>query len=846
VRVVDSEQSLVTFQSFIDPSAEKEAKCLGYLSTLYGNDGYKGTCVIPPYGSAVFLNASKDSSPAWENPQIWKLDSSNAEYSFHIYAWNKPAPCLRSLAVENCRTRPVLVESPVKFFTQSQKYDAWRLTRVYNISRAKFDSVIFTLKYTGSNVTPETFTAEDRKQVCENILTLQPGGDCKILSVVQGSVIVTGYVEYDQGVDALDLTETLRNSNAEVDAVLTQDLSLATNVTVDVAQPVPSIQSGSVPAPIDVIATANNGSCPSAAIDISFRLPQDASRENVLGYAATCTTSAGSSTVTAAHGPDTSSTITITVNGLKSLTMYMCEVRTVGNQGGSAATASSPTTTGCAGSPPPPPSPVPPPPVPSPSPSPSPINFDRLPGKPGSLQLVSVGTVNLSIGWDDGDRGIPHERYVVSCGVSGSSSCQSSSNVKSNEVDRGVQSAEVDGLQSNTMYDCWVQAINALGVVCSDSSVQATTYLLPGAPSKLSSCQDDTTSATVSWTDGALGTPQQTYKVRCFTQASGSQCTDANAIESAAVSPGVGKATVSGLTSGTPYQCWVVAENAAGTTCSADSVLVSQPFFLSCNGVTVKCPSASDLATGRIGGVKYTKRTWVQVRTLAKIQMTWGQLATTCTSGITTFDGLFDYSKYGQSYGFFGTFNEDISTWDTSSVTTMASMFISAFNFNKPIGDWDTSQVVSMQSMFKDTKNFNQPLNAWDVSKVGSMNSMFNQNPVFNQPLDKWDTSSVESMDSMFSITAAFNQPLNAWNTSKVTSMKTMFKEASAFDQPLNQWDTGKVTNMQEMFSKATSYNQDLTGWQVGQVTQCLFFSFGATSWSSSNQPTSFTCALAP
>jgi surface protein len=73
-----------------------------------------------------------------------------------------------------------------------------------------------------------------------------------------------------------------------------------------------------------------------------------------------------------------------------------------------------------------------------------------------------------------------------------------------------------------------------------------------------------------------------------------------------------------------------------------------------------------------------------------------------------------------------------------------------------------------------------------------------------------------------------------------------MFKEASAFDQPLNQWDTGKVTNMQEMFSKATSYNQDLTGWQVGQVTQCLFFSFGATSWSSSNQPTSFTCALAP
>lgn len=45
-------------------------------------------------------------------------------------------------------------------------------------------------------------------------------------------------------------------------------------------------------------------------------------------------------------------------------------------------------------------------------------------------------------------------------------------------------------------------------------------------------------------------------------------------------------------------------------------------------------------------------------------------------------------------------FTADISGWNTSSVTTMNSMFYSATSFNQPIGGWNTSSVIDMDMMF--------------------------------------------------------------------------------------------------------------------------------------------------
>jgi surface protein len=63
-------------------------------------------------------------------------------------------------------------------------------------------------------------------------------------------------------------------------------------------------------------------------------------------------------------------------------------------------------------------------------------------------------------------------------------------------------------------------------------------------------------------------------------------------------------------------------------------------------------------------------------------------------------------------------FDEDISGWDTSSATTMRSMFEGATSFDQPLGEWNVSSVTDMSLMFTDAASFNQPLGTWDVSSV--------------------------------------------------------------------------------------------------------------------------------
>jgi surface protein len=187
------------------------------------------------------------------------------------------------------------------------------------------------------------------------------------------------------------------------------------------------------------------------------------------------------------------------------------------------------------------------------------------------------------------------------------------------------------------------------------------------------------------------------------------------------------------------------------------------------------------------------------------------------------------------------TFNEDISSWDTSNATDMFYMFYNATAFDKDISSWDTSKVEYMYGTFNNASAFNKNIGSWNTSKVTRMDGMFDGASAFNQPIGSWDTALVRNMFYMFNGASAFNQPIGSWNTSKVENMNFMFNNAIAFDKPLNSWDTALVTSMIGMFSNSTSnasaFNQNIGSWDTSIVSNMSHMFDGASVFNNGGSP---------
>ena len=108
-----------------------------------------------------------------------------------------------------------------------------------------------------------------------------------------------------------------------------------------------------------------------------------------------------------------------------------------------------------------------------------------------------------------------------------------------------------------------------------------------------------------------------------------------------------------------------------------------------------------------------------------------------------------------------------------STRTFSGAIVVPVADISKMAGN--TSSVTSMWSMFYKTTSFNADISAWDTSSVTTMGGMFRDATAFNAEISAWDTSSVTSMMSMFDQATAFNADISAWNTSSVTTMGGMF-----------------------------------------------------------------------
>ena len=111
-------------------------------------------------------------------------------------------------------------------------------------------------------------------------------------------------------------------------------------------------------------------------------------------------------------------------------------------------------------------------------------------------------------------------------------------------------------------------------------------------------------------------------------------------------------------------------------------------------------------------------------------------------------------------------FNQDISSWNVSSVTNMSYMFVFASSFNQPLNDWDTSSVTNMYTMFEGATDFNQPIGDWDVSSVTDMEAMFYQASSFNQDISNWCVTNIASEPNAFSTDSPLSESNNpVWGT---------------------------------------------------------------------------------
>ena len=95
----------------------------------------------------------------------------------------------------------------------------------------------------------------------------------------------------------------------------------------------------------------------------------------------------------------------------------------------------------------------------------------------------------------------------------------------------------------------------------------------------------------------------------------------------------------------------------------------------------------------------------------------------------------------------------DLSSWDTSNITEMNSMFKGCSSLTSlDLSNFDTSNVTSMSNMFYGCwKITSLDLSNFDTSKVTNMSNMFSVCPSLTSfELSNFDTSKVTNINSMF------------------------------------------------------------------------------------------------
>ena len=199
------------------------------------------------------------------------------------------------------------------------------------------------------------------------------------------------------------------------------------------------------------------------------------------------------------------------------------------------------------------------------------------------------------------------------------------------------------------------------------------------------------------------------------------------------------------------------------------------------------------------------------------------------TQGVTSIEKMFSNDYHLSSL--------DLSSFDTSNVTDMNSMFYGCSalkNLKFDPTKFNTAKVTNMASMFKSCGVQSIDLSRFNTSNVTNMADMFYGCAVTSLDLSHFDTTKVTDMSGMFNYNVLQALDVSCLDTAKVTNMAKMFANGQNLasinfgTKDATKFNTSNVTDMSDMFNTSEKLTDiDLSTFNTAKVTNMadMFFS---------------------